>query len=72
MKFIDRFGGIRKAPERTKPYMITLGSRSGWLNYFITKEGGVRVKCPEVLPKMTREEWPENYFAENNLEEHNE
>lgn len=75
MKFIDEFGGIRKAPERTKPYKPMWGNRLHWLDYFIKKEGGVHhPKFPEMLPIMTREEWPEDYFAnkENNLEEHNE
>lgn len=74
MKFIDEFGGIRKAPEPTKAYLPIWGNRLKWLDYYVTKEGGVRVKFPEVLPRMTREEWPDDYFAnkENNLEEYNE
>ena len=63
MKFIDGFGGIRKEDERTQPYLPMRGNRLAWMDYFIKKEGGVRAYRPDMLPRMTREEWPDNHFA---------
>lgn len=74
MRFIDEFGGTYKpVPENTRPmrHFIINGE---FINYFAKRDGGRRLRPATVHTLITREEWPEDYFAnkENNLEEHNE